>query len=104
MSTVTLEDPKSQKQSAASSPTTQMSTLALVAFGLVYVVWGSTYLAIRVGIESFPPLLLAGTRHLLTGLILYPLLRWKTGVRPTAQHWRGGVVSGGFPFFFRQRR
>ncbi len=71
-----------------------MSTLVLIAFGLVYVVWGSTYLAIRVGVESFPPLLLAGTRHLLTGLILYPLLRWKTGVRPTAQHWRMSFITG----------
>jgi drug/metabolite transporter (DMT)-like permease len=71
-----------------------MSTLVLIAFGLVYVVWGSTYLAIRVGIESFPPLLLAGSRHLLTGLILYPLLRWKTGVRPTAQHWRMSFITG----------
>ena len=73
---------------------TRVSTLVLIAFGLVYVVWGSTYLAIRVGIESFPPLLLAGSRHLLTGLILYPLLRWKTGVRPTAQHWRMSFITG----------
>lgn len=71
-----------------------MSTLVLVAFGLVYLVWGSTYLAIRVSIESFPPLLLAGSRHLLTGLVLYPLLRWKTGVRPTAQHWRMSFITG----------
>lgn len=70
------------------------SGLVLLAFGLVYVVWGSTYLAIRIGIESFPPLLLAGTRHLLTGFILYPLLRWKTGVRPTAAHWRISFITG----------
>jgi drug/metabolite transporter (DMT)-like permease len=68
--------------------------LVILAFGLVYVVWGSTYLAIRVGIESFPPLLLAGSRHLLTGLILYPLLRWKTGVRPTPAHWRASFITG----------
>ncbi len=74
--------------------TTRTSTLVIVAFGLVYVVWGSTYLAIRIGIESFPPLLLAGTRHLLTGLILYPLLRWKTGVRPAAAHWRMSFITG----------
>ena len=73
---------------------TRMPTLILIAFGLVYAVWGSTYLAIRVGIESFPPLLLAGSRHLLAGLILYPLLRWKTGVRPTAQHWRMSFITG----------
>jgi drug/metabolite transporter (DMT)-like permease len=77
--------------SPAESPHT---TLVLVAFALVYVVWGSTYLAIRVGIESFPPLLLAGTRHLLTGLILYPILRWKTGVRPTAANWRMSFITG----------
>jgi drug/metabolite transporter (DMT)-like permease len=94
MSTATLQDPTAQSQTTAPSPMTRMSTLVLISFGLVYVVWGSTYLAIRVGIESFPPLLLAGSRHLLTGLILYPLLRWKTGVRPTAQHWRMSFITG----------
>jgi drug/metabolite transporter (DMT)-like permease len=47
-----------------------------------------------VGIESFPPLLLAGSRHLLTGLLLYPILRWKTGVRPTPAHWRSSFITG----------
>jgi drug/metabolite transporter (DMT)-like permease len=70
------------------------SGLVLLAFALVYLVWGSTYLAIRIGIESFPPLLLAGTRHLLTGLILYPIIRWKTGVRPTPAHWRISFITG----------
>src|SRR5579863_2473185 len=94
MSRSTVQDPNAQNQSTAPPPTARMSTLVLIAFGLVYMVWGSTYLAIRVGIESFPPLLLAGSRHLLTGLILYPLLRWKTGVRPTAQHWRMSFITG----------
>jgi drug/metabolite transporter (DMT)-like permease len=76
------------------APQSRNSTLVIVAFGLVYVVWGSTYLAIRVGVESFPPLLLAGSRHLITGLVLYPLLRWKTGVRPTAAHWRLSFITG----------
>jgi drug/metabolite transporter (DMT)-like permease len=66
----------------------------LVAFAAVYLVWGSTYLGIQIGIESFPPLLLAGFRHLLAGLILYPLLRWKTGIRPTARHWKTAIVTG----------
>ena len=70
------------------------STLILLAFAAVYVVWGSTYLAIRIGIESFPPLLLAGTRHLVTGLVLYPLLRWKTGIRPTAVQWKTTAITG----------
>src|SRR6202035_4341981 len=94
MSTAILERDPVPSPPAVAPPTGQTSTLVLIAFGLVYVVWGSTYLAIRVGIESFPPLLLAGTRHLLTGLILYPILRWKTGVRPTAAHWRISFVTG----------
>src|SRR6202035_892124 len=94
MSTAILERDPVPSPPAVAPPTGQTSTLVLIAFGLVYVVWGSTYLAIRVGIESFPPLLLAGSRHLLTGLILYPLLRWKTGVRTTAQHWRMAFITG----------
>src|ERR1700674_18416 len=92
MSTALLElDPAPPALRPRASRT---STLLIIAFGLVYVVWGSTYLAIRVGIESFPPLLLAGSRHLLTGFILYPILRWKTGVRPTAAHWRMSFITG----------
>ncbi len=94
MSTSMLECDPAPSAPAAQPPTSRTSTLVIIAFGLVYVVWGSTYLAIRVGIESFPPLLLAGSRHLLTGLILYPILRWKTGVRPTAAHWRMSFITG----------
>lgn len=94
MPTATLErDPAPPVPSTEPRPSTT-STLVIIAFGLVYVVWGSTYLAIRVGIESFPPLLLAGSRHLLTGLILYPILRRKTGVPPTAAHWRMSFITG----------
>ena len=93
MSTSMLERPTSSTP-GANVPKHRTSSLVLIAFGLVYVVWGSTYLAIRVGIESFPPLLLAGTRHLLTGLVLYLILRWKSGVRPTAAHWRTAAITG----------
>ena len=70
------------------------STLLLLAFLAVYMVWGSTYLGMRIGIESFPPLLLAGTRHLITGLVFYPFLRWKTGIRPTTAHWTTASITG----------
>jgi len=70
-------------------------TLLLVgAFAAVYVIWGSTYLAIAVGLASFPPLVLAASRHFTVGLILYPLLRWKTGIRPTRRQWRTAIVTG----------
>jgi drug/metabolite transporter (DMT)-like permease len=70
------------------------TTLVLMAFAAVYVVWGSTYLAIRIGIESFPPLILAGLRHITVGVFLYPILRRKTGIRPTGANWRTAVVTG----------
>lgn len=69
-------------------------TLLLAAFAAVYVIWGSTYLAIRVGVDTVPPLILAGLRHFTVGVLLYPLLRWKTGVRPTAIHWKTASVTG----------
>ncbi len=65
-----------------------------LAFVAVYILWGSTYIGIRIAIESFPPLAMAAVRHSLVGLILYPILRWKTGIRPTLAHWRVAAVTG----------
>lgn len=98
MSATTVEQsstPESSPPAGNMPPQAQMSTPVIAAFAVVYIIWGSTYLAMRVGIESFPPLLLAGSRHLLIGLLLYPILRWKTGVRPTRAHWRTAIVTGG---------
>ena len=80
-------------------PPARATTRVLMAFAAVYVVWGSTYLAIRIGIESFPPLILAGLRHIIVALFLYPVLRGKTGIRPTAANWRTAVVTGGLLLF-----
>jgi drug/metabolite transporter (DMT)-like permease len=51
-------------------------------------------LAIRIGVESVPPLMLAGFRHFTAGLLLYPVVRWKTSVRPTRAHWQAAIVTG----------
>ncbi len=48
----------------------------------------------RVGIETIPPLMLAGLRHFTIGALLYPILRWKTGVRPTATNWKAAAITG----------
>src|SRR5258707_5707472 len=69
------------------------TTLVLMGFGAVYIVWGSTYLAIRIGIESFPPLILAGLRHTFVGILLYPILRGKAGIRPTRANWIAAVIT-----------
>jgi drug/metabolite transporter (DMT)-like permease len=60
----------------------------------VYVLWGATFFAMRIGVESFPPLILAGMRHFSVGLVLYPLLRWRTRIRPTTEQWRTAAITG----------
>ena len=95
MATTSVEAPRSAEVPTSLAPGhARTTTMVLIAFAAVYIVWGSTYLAIRVGVESFPPFILAGLRHLCAGLILYPIFRRKTGIRPTMQHWRTALVSG----------
>jgi drug/metabolite transporter (DMT)-like permease len=68
--------------------------LQVLAFGAVYVIWGSTYLAIRIGVATLPPFLMAGTRFLSAGLILYSLLRLR-GVTPARpSHWVHSGLAG----------
>ncbi|HTR02029.1 MAG TPA: EamA family transporter, partial [Thermoanaerobaculia bacterium] len=57
--------------------------------------WGSTYLAIRFGVETIPPFVLAGCRHLTAGLILYAWMRRRGAPRPAGKHWRSAAVIGG---------
>ena len=56
-------------------------------------IWGSTYYAIRIGLESFPPLILAGARHIGAGALLC-LVFWKHGERPTREHWFTAAITG----------
>ena len=58
--------------------------MVIAAFATVYVVWGSTYLAILYAIRSIPPLLMAGARFLIAGAILYTVMRLRgRAERPT---------------------
>ena len=66
----------------------------LAAFAAVYVIWGSTYLAIRVAIESLPPLLMAGARFLLAGTLLYALMRARGEPAPERRHWGSTALIG----------
>jgi drug/metabolite transporter (DMT)-like permease len=71
----------------------------LLAFAAVYVLWGSTYLAIRFGVETVPPFFLAGARHLSAGLLLYLWMRLRGAARPEAVHWRSAAIVGGLMLF-----
>ncbi|MBB5014795.1 drug/metabolite exporter YedA [Rehaibacterium terrae] len=71
------------------------STAAVVSALLaVYLIWGSTYLGIRFGLEGFPPLLMAGLRFLAAGLAFYALLRWRGYAAPTRAQWKNLAVMG----------
>ncbi len=93
-STTIAEKQKQVRLLRPDTPAPHNLPLLYAAFAAVYLVWGSTYLAMRVGVESFPPFLLAGCRHLAAGVILYPLMRWKTGLRPTREQWKTAIITG----------
>ena len=65
-----------------------------LALGGLYFIWGSTYLAIRIAIETLPPLLMAGGRFLFAGGVLYAWGRARGAPRPSGDEWRTGWISG----------
>lgn len=77
------------------SPLVQRRALAiLAAFAAVYVIWGSTYLAIRYAVESMPPFLFASARWIIAGGILYAWRRAAGDPAPTLQNWRAASIIG----------
>ncbi len=71
------------------------STAGIVAaFATIYIIWGSTYLAIRVAVETLPPLLMAGARFLVAGAVLYTWSRWTGAPAPRRAHWVYAAIIG----------
>jgi drug/metabolite transporter (DMT)-like permease len=68
-----------------------------LAFAAIYLVWGSTYLAIRYSVETIPPLMTAGIRFAVAGGVLFAWA-WGRGVRPKREHWMAGVIVGALFF------
>ena len=66
----------------------------ILAFGSVYIIWGSTYLAILFAIQTIPPFLMAALRFFLAGLPLYIYARWESREIPTLQEWRSAMITG----------
>ncbi len=66
----------------------------VIALGLVYVVWGSTYLAIRFAVETMPPLLMAGVRFVVAGGLLLSWRRWRGDALPTLRQFRNANLVG----------
>lgn len=68
--------------------------LVPAALAALYLIWGSTYLAIRVALESYPPFLMAGTRFLAAGGVFYAFLRWRGMAAPTRAQWLNAAITG----------
>jgi drug/metabolite transporter (DMT)-like permease len=66
----------------------------ILAFAALYIVWGSTYLGILFAIQSIPPLLMAGARFFLAGLILYTAARLQGAPKPEPVTWRSASIVG----------
>ncbi|MEE8551286.1 MAG: drug/metabolite exporter YedA [Gemmatimonadota bacterium] len=64
------------------------------AFAAIYLIWGSTYLAIRFAIETLPPLVMAGARFTLAGAAVYAWVRLRGAPRPTRDHWMATAPIG----------
>jgi drug/metabolite transporter (DMT)-like permease len=66
----------------------------IAAFAAVYIIWGSTYLAIRFAIDTLPPFLMAGLRFLIGGAILYAWTTRRGAPHPTRAHWKAAIIIG----------
>src|ERR1700678_3443161 len=83
----------------------------LLAFAILYFVWGSTFLAIRIGVREVPPLLLAGMRFFAAGIVLYCWMRATGTASPTRGEWASTtflavlifLVDYGLVFWAEQR-
>jgi drug/metabolite transporter (DMT)-like permease len=68
----------------------------IAAFASIYIIWGSTYLAIRYAVETIPPFIMGGTRFLVSGALLYAWARYRGAAKPTKLHWRNAILAGAF--------
>ncbi|WP_047551115.1 drug/metabolite exporter YedA [Methylotenera sp. G11] len=75
-------------------PKARQTLLIVAALFCTYFIWGSTYLAIRFGIESFPPFMMAGMRFTIAGVILYAVMRYLGVPDPNKRQWAGAAVVG----------
>src|ERR1700761_6526248 len=79
-------------------PKTTLDVRVMLAFAAIYVLWGSTYLAIRIAVQQVPPLFAAGVRFLLAGTLLYAVMRFLGRPRPSGKEWGSLLAIGSLMF------
>ena len=87
------------KQPSPNAVSPRLDLPTLFAFLIIYVIWGSTYFAIRVAVATVPPLFAAAGRFLPAGLILYVWGRFRGAAAPSRREWRNLVLIGALMFF-----
>ena len=70
-------------------------TALIAGLATIYLAWGSTYLGIRIAVETMPPFLMASTRFLVAGGLLTVWVVFTRGFRPTARQWFDNTIIGG---------
>lgn len=80
--------------------TGSLTVQVVAAFAAVYIIWGSTYLAIRFADETMPPFVMASARFLIAGGLLYAWLRLRGTPRPLRVHWKSALIIGGLLLAF----
>ncbi len=76
-------------------PRISLRAQVILAFLAIYTIWGSTYLAIAIAIQTIPPFLMAGTRFLVAGAVLYLWTRLRGAPPPTRANWKAATITGG---------
>src|SRR5947209_10026034 len=66
----------------------------VISLFLLYIIWGSTYLGMRIALEGFPPFVMVGLRYLTAGIILYTFLRLRGAPAPTRSQWTAAGLVG----------
>jgi drug/metabolite transporter (DMT)-like permease len=80
--------------SSRAAPASPLSGLLLLCLAATWLVWGSTYLAIKFALLSFPPFFQMGTRFLVAGAVLMAWMRWRGAPWPDARQWRNALAVG----------
>jgi drug/metabolite transporter (DMT)-like permease len=86
-----VANPKGSQTAAQSAPSTVAIWAAMIS---VYIVWGSTYLAIRFAVQTMPPFLMAAARFLIAGAVLFVFRRARGDAAPSDREWRSAIIIG----------
>ncbi len=84
----------------AAPATVRNGLLVILSLLALYLLWGGTYLGMRIALEGFPPFILAGVRQLTAGVVLYLFLRIRKNAAPTRSQWLAAILVGGLLLVF----